>query len=100
MRFDAERATELAKPLVEIKENFFLPDLLTEIGFFLRRFERFACTFQGRFQLKFFIGKIRERRAELERQRSDIADTLHELADVEARCLEQLRKLEKRRPGR
>jgi DNA-binding transcriptional MerR regulator len=51
-------------------------------------------------QLKFFIGKIRERRAELERQRSDIADTLHELADVEARCLEQLRKLEKRRPHR
>src|SRR5882757_4893883 len=35
-------------------------------------------------QLRFFVGKIRERRAELERQRGDIADTLHELADAEA----------------
>jgi DNA-binding transcriptional MerR regulator len=51
-------------------------------------------------QLRFFIGKIRERRAELERQSSDIADTLHELADVENRCLEQLRKLERKRPTR
>jgi DNA-binding transcriptional MerR regulator len=51
-------------------------------------------------QLRFFIGKIRERRAELERQRNDIADTLHELADVESRCLEQLRKLERRRSAR
>jgi DNA-binding transcriptional MerR regulator len=49
-------------------------------------------------QLRFFIGKIRQRRADLERQRSDIADTLHELADVESRCLEQLRRLERRRP--
>ncbi len=49
-------------------------------------------------QLRFFIGKIRERRAVLERQKSDIAETLHELADVEARCLEQLHALEKRKP--
>ena len=49
-------------------------------------------------QLRFFIGKIRERRAELERQKSDIADALHELADVEARCVEQLRRLERKRP--
>jgi DNA-binding transcriptional MerR regulator len=48
-------------------------------------------------QLRFFIGKIRERRAILERQRADIAETLHELADVEERCLEQLRQLEGRK---
>jgi DNA-binding transcriptional MerR regulator len=41
-------------------------------------------------QLRFFLGKIRERRATLERQRTDIAETLAELAEVEARCLEQL----------
>ena len=45
-------------------------------------------------QLRFFLGKIRERRATLERQRSDIADTLKELAEVEARCLDQLRQLD------
>ena len=44
-------------------------------------------------QLRFFLGKIRERRAELERQRTDIAETLAELAEVEARCLEQLGRL-------
>src|SRR3954462_12219208 len=48
-------------------------------------------------QLRFFIGKIRESRAVLERQRSDIAETRHELADVEERCLEQLRLLEGRK---
>ena len=45
-------------------------------------------------QLRFFLGKIRERRATLERQRNDIADTLKELAEVEARCLDQLRQLD------
>ena len=50
-------------------------------------------------QLRFFIGKIRERRADLERQRTDIAETLAELAEVEARCLEQLGRLD-RRQGR
>jgi DNA-binding transcriptional MerR regulator len=44
-------------------------------------------------QLRFFLGKIRERRADLERQRTDIAETLAELAEVEARCLEQLGRL-------
>ena len=44
-------------------------------------------------QLRFFHGKIRERRAELELQRTDIAETLAELAEVEARCLEQLGRL-------
>lgn len=41
-------------------------------------------------QLRLFIAKIGERRASLERQRADIAQTLDELADVEARCNEQL----------
>jgi DNA-binding transcriptional MerR regulator len=41
-------------------------------------------------QLRLFVSKIGERRASLERQRADIAQTLDELADVEARCLEQL----------
>lgn len=41
-------------------------------------------------QLRLFIAKIGERRALLERQRADIAQTLGELADVEARCLGQL----------
>ena len=45
-------------------------------------------------QLRFFLGKIRERRADLERQRTDIAETLAELAAVEARCLEQLGRLD------
>lgn len=47
-------------------------------------------------QLRFFLGKIRERRATLERQRTDIAETLAELAEVEARCLEQLDGLARR----
>src|SRR5215472_18278436 len=50
-------------------------------------------------QLRFFLGKIRERRAELERQRTDIAETLTELAEVEARCLEQLGRLDHGRLG-
>jgi len=51
-------------------------------------------------QLRFFLGKIRERRAELERQRTDIAETLAELAEVEARCLEQLGRLDRGRGPR
>lgn len=47
-------------------------------------------------QLRFFLGKIQERRTALERQRHDIAETLHELAEVEARCLDQLRALKRR----
>ncbi|MBI3710917.1 MAG: MerR family DNA-binding transcriptional regulator [Proteobacteria bacterium] len=41
-------------------------------------------------QLRLFLGKIAERRAALERQRTDIAETLDELAAVEARCRAQL----------
>ena len=48
-------------------------------------------------QLRFFIAKIRDRRAALERQRADIADALHELGEVEARCVAQLKQLERRR---
>lgn len=44
-------------------------------------------------QLRFFLDKIRERRAALEGQRADIAETLRELAEVEARCQAQLRAL-------
>ncbi len=51
-------------------------------------------------QLRFFLGKIRERRAVLERQRTDIAATLRELAEVEERCQAQLRQVGKRRAGR
>ena len=50
-------------------------------------------------QLRFFLGKIAGRRAMLERQQADIAETLAELAEVEARCLEQLGRLD-RRQGR
>lgn len=42
-------------------------------------------------QLRFFLSKIVERRALLEQQRADIADTLEELAEVERRCLAQLK---------
>jgi DNA-binding transcriptional MerR regulator len=44
-------------------------------------------------QLRFFLAKIRDRRAALERQRTDIAETLAELAEVEARCTAQLKSL-------
>lgn len=47
-------------------------------------------------QLRYFLDKIRERRAALERQRADVAETLRELAQVEARCLERLRELAER----
>ncbi|HEX2112775.1 MAG TPA: MerR family DNA-binding protein, partial [Alphaproteobacteria bacterium] len=42
-------------------------------------------------QLRFFLGKIAERRAILEQQRADIDETLEELAEVERRCLAQLK---------
>ena len=44
-------------------------------------------------QIRFFLDKIRERRAALERQRDDIAATLEELVDVEARCASQLKEM-------
>lgn len=50
-------------------------------------------------QLRFFLSKIRERRALLERQRADIAATLRELAEVEARCQAQLKRAVRRRTG-
>ena len=49
-------------------------------------------------QLRFFLGKIAERRAILEQQRADIADTLDELAEVERRCLAQLKTIVRGRP--
>jgi DNA-binding transcriptional MerR regulator len=51
-------------------------------------------------QLRHFLGKIKERRATLERQRADIAETLAELAQVERRCIEQLAGLAGRKAGR
>ncbi len=48
-------------------------------------------------QLRHFLRKIAERRAQLERQREDIAITLEELANVEARCHERLAELERGR---
>ncbi len=47
-------------------------------------------------QIRFFLDKIRERRSALERQRDDIAATLAELDDVEARCAAQLKGMGKR----
>lgn len=47
-------------------------------------------------QIRFFLDKIRERRGTLERQRDDIAATLAELDDVEARCTAQLKGMAKR----
>lgn len=44
-------------------------------------------------QIRFFLEKIKERRALLERQRADIAASLAELAEVEARCAAQLKEL-------
>jgi DNA-binding transcriptional MerR regulator len=48
-------------------------------------------------QLRHFLAKIGERRAALEQQRADIAETLGELAEVERRCLEQLKTIAGRR---
>jgi len=45
-------------------------------------------------QLELLIGKIAERRAELEQKRRDIELTLDELEQVEAKCLERLKQLE------
>lgn len=52
-------------------------------------------------QLRFFLSKIVERRALLEQQRADIADTLEELAEVERRCLAQLKTIVRgrKKPG-
>ena len=44
-------------------------------------------------QLQYLIDQIDVRRDELEQRRRDIDDTLAELAEVEARCREDLRKL-------
>jgi DNA-binding transcriptional MerR regulator len=41
-------------------------------------------------QLRFFLGKIAERRAELEQKRRDIDLTLTELAEVERTCRDRL----------
>ncbi len=51
-------------------------------------------------QLRFFLDKIAERRAALERQRTDILETLHELAQVEAKCVKRLDELARVRKGR
>ena len=57
-------------------------------------------------QLRHFLGKIAERRRQLEQQREDIEVTLAELASVEARCQGRLAELDgasrrgKRRAGR
>lgn len=48
-------------------------------------------------QLRHFLAKIGERRSALEQQRADIAETMTELADVEQRCLAQLKSLTGRR---
>lgn len=47
-------------------------------------------------QLRHFLAKIAERRAQLRQQREDIDVTLAELATVEARCDERLAELESR----
>ena len=44
-------------------------------------------------QLTYLLGQIGDRRAELERRRQDIEDSLTELADLERRCKDDLRAL-------
>ena len=44
-------------------------------------------------QLTYLLGQIGDRRAELERRRQDIEDSLTELADLERRCEDDLRAL-------
>jgi DNA-binding transcriptional MerR regulator len=44
-------------------------------------------------QLRYLLDQIEVRRAELAQRRRDIDDTLEELADVEARCRDDLSKL-------
>ena len=44
-------------------------------------------------QLRYLLGQIGDRRAELERRRQDIEDSLTELADLERRCEDDLRAL-------
>ncbi len=51
-------------------------------------------------QLRHFLAKIAQRRAQLRQQREDIDVTLAELATVEARCDERLAELEGRPAGK
>jgi len=44
-------------------------------------------------KLNYLLGQIGDRRAELERRRQDIEDSLTELADLERRCEDDLRAL-------
>jgi len=44
-------------------------------------------------QLTYLLGQIGDRRAELERRRQDIEDSLTELAELERRCRDDLRAL-------
>src|SRR5690349_21337769 len=44
-------------------------------------------------QLRYLLGQIGDRRAELERRRQDIEDSLAELAELERRCEDDLRAL-------
>ena len=44
-------------------------------------------------QLRYLLGQIGDRRAELERRRQDIEDSLTELAELERRCRDDLRAL-------
>lgn len=46
-------------------------------------------------QLTYLLGQIAERRADLERRRQDIEDSLRELATLERRCQTDLKALEK-----
>jgi DNA-binding transcriptional MerR regulator len=48
-------------------------------------------------QLEYLLEQIARRRVELEQRRRDIDETLAELADVEARCRDDLRRLARRR---
>ncbi len=45
-------------------------------------------------QLRYLLDQIASRRSELEARRSDIDETLGELAEVERRCREDLRRLQ------
>ena len=44
-------------------------------------------------QLRYLLGQIDERRAELEQRRRDVEAALAELEDLEQRCQDDLRKL-------
>jgi len=49
---------------------------------------------KNRRQLEVLIGRIQDKRAELQRQQRDLKTMLGELADAEAKCREALGKLE------